>query len=232
MPGLNPDALTTLDTAELYLARTGGTGPAETEDDALIALYVNAASAAAQAYIERTLAPQEAAVTKRYRYEGGGFLNLEPWELRTVTGMTLYSDLPTTSQVALTAQSGTVESQWRLEPRQGSRLGTYMYVSLPRLAPRGIGWGGQEREVLGFTGASTVAGEIAGYEVAITGDWGAPYIPGDVELAVLVAVDNWYQNPAGFQRALMEGVEADQYPQALAEALPPASRALLTPYRR
>lgn len=206
-------ALTTVPAAELYLNRMGQGGSlgAEREDRAWIASLINQASAAIARYCEREFKPQVADATRVFRYDGSGFLSMAPSELRTVVSITLYTDQATSSQLVLAAQTASVASDYRLEPRELSNTGTYLWLTMPKLAP------------------------VGDYQVSVRGAWGATLVPADVERACLVTVKNWYMNPGEFSGASMMGENVtEQFEQGAPaeQGLPIAVRGLLTPYRR
>ncbi len=208
---LSAAALTTLEKAELFIARTGTQGSAvqEADDDTFLELLIESFSAAIPRYIARELKPQVTA-TRRFRYDGTGYLSLAPYDLRSASAITFGSDLVTSSQVLLAAQTASAESDYRLEPRQLSSLGTYTRLVLSTTFSR---WGYGKRG-----------------EVSITGDWGAVQpLPPDIEYACLIAVRDAYlsgtpQAPASDEFAAAE--------PSGPSSLPPSTRALLAPYLR
>jgi hypothetical protein len=218
------DALTTVENAKPHLGRSNVSVP---NDEDRIQQLINSYSRAIRLYTGRQFLPTEDAASKRYRYEGNGFLSLAPFELRSVTSVTLYTDLPQSSWVVLAAQSATVESQFRLEPRNGTPEGTYVWMTLPEigmfspLVPEPI-----------------VTRRGRGSEVTIAGNWGAGAVPADVELACIIAVANGYRNPEGFATrsmgplAFSENMEPVVLSDEAGQSLPRAARALLGPYRR
>lgn len=210
---LNPNALTTVDRVKKHLRRNGITDAA---GDELLELYINAYSNAIAAYCDRRFKPTETAVSKTFRYDGSGYLNLAPYELRALTLLEFDSDTVSPYFV--------LSSDYRLEPRGSDLLtGTYLWVSLPRL-DRGA-WPGNLPTPLDR-------------EVRITGDWGPASVPSDVELACVIACANAFRNPEGTaQRAGGGGMdfgEEDFGGEApgVGLSLPQDARAILGPYRR
>lgn len=162
---LNNDALVRHDQAEAWLDRQGVQLSEEGEDDQIIATLVNGASTAVQNEMDRKFRPLETGTAKKFRYDGSGYLSTAPYELRSVTSIVAYSDLPTASWWTLSAQTGVLESDYRLEPHAANTVGTYDYLTLPTIRPRNT--------------------SSADYEVTITGNWGVLTIPGDLQWLVL-----------------------------------------------
>lgn len=216
------DALTTVENARAYVGRPDDFTP---ELTLRVQLLINAYSAAIRRYTARQFLPLQAGLARRYRYDGAGYLSLSPSEATAVTSVVLGTDLPVASQRTLVAQSASVESEYRLEPRQKTYEGTYLWLVLPEL-------GRFNRTAP----VATVGREMRGYEVTVTGNWGAGVVPSDVELACLIAVANAFRNPEKFgSRSLgalsfAEGVEAGQSDES-GFSLPQGSRSLLYPYR-
>lgn len=221
---LGADALTTVDKAELYLDRTGGSGVNEQYDYDFLELLVGSLSTAVQRYTGRQFMPSETGVAKTFRYDGGGYLSLEPYEARAVTSIVLYSDLPTSAQVTLATQSSTQQADYRLEPRAKTIVGTYLWIALP-VFDASWQWGPTG-------GNARVNADTTERQVTVTGDWGVGSVPADVELATLIAVAHLYRNWSDFGTAQMGADQFSEPPEVEPFALPRASRALLTPYRR
>lgn len=165
-----PNALVTLKQAEVWLARNNIQLQGETEDDIILTILINGASQAIQNEI-RQLLPRETATAKTFRYDGDGMLSFAPYTLATHTSTVLYSDLEQAAWWTLTAQSATVQADYRLEPRQRNLLGTYDWMTVPKVQRR--------RQPDGD------------FEVTVTGDWGLANqaaVPGDIVWCVLEIV--------------------------------------------
>jgi len=181
---LNPDALTTVAKVQTRPGMAGVDG-GRIEDS------INAFSVAIKRYIRRQFKPTETGITKRFRYDGNGILDLgaddPPTELSLLTSITLYSDLPASSQLVLFAGDASSEADYRLEPRNKTEQGTYTWLVLP---------------LADFRRASTsltpIIGRVREAEVKIVGNWGAGVVPADVELACIREVTNDLRNPEGF----------------------------------
>jgi hypothetical protein len=190
-------------------------------------LLVNSYSRTIRHYTGRQFKPAETALTKSFRYDGLGLLILSKTELRTVSAIVLFSDLPAADQVTLQPASGSSEADYRLEPRQGTLEGTYLQIALKRLC----GWDFKTDSATGNAPSrSTVFAQVA-----ITGDWGAAVVPGDVEHALMIAIDNALKNPSAMASQSLGGLsfsEAIDAADATGQALPRDARALLHEYRR
>jgi hypothetical protein len=199
---LAANALTSVANARLWLRDSQA-------DQARLELMINSVSLLIAAYTRREFVPAVNAATRRFRYDGGGILSLAPYDLRSVTAIVLFSDLPSSSQRTLAAQSPTQAGEYRLEPRNRTPEQTWLRVALPVLpAPAG-------------------AARAFGYEVAVTGDWAVGSVPADVEEAALIAIEDMWRNPGGAaSRSLgaFEVVGEVPVPADAGDALPRAAR--------
>lgn len=196
------------------------------QDSKLVRL-LKAYSRAVANYSRREWIPTVDAEARRLTYNGLGYLTLDPWDLRSIDSIVMFTDLPTAQQRTLDPGSPTVEAEYRLLPAGLTAEGTYRSLSLPPSTPTG--------------GPFVVDGDIvyrsaSSSEITITGNWGIGFVPDDVELATLIAVKNAYENPSSFAAGQQGGFSfaevLDQNTQPLERLLPPAARALLSPYRR
>lgn len=194
---LNADALVTHAQAEAWLGRHDIQLSDEGEDDQVVATLVNGASAAVQSELDRKLRPLETAAAKKFSYDGSGFLSTAPFELRTLTSAVLYSDLPTSSWWTLAAQTSVLESDYRLEPHQTNTLGTYDFLTLPTTSQRRNG----------------------GYEVTLTGNWGATTVPGDIQWLVLEIIRLSYPTVLNVEATEDVGLTLTWLPRQLMEIL-------------
>jgi hypothetical protein len=162
-------------------------------------------------------------VSKTFRYDGSGYLNLSPFEIRTVTAVVMGSDLPTSQQVSLFVGDANTEAEFRLEPASKTVLGTYLWIALPIASMSRISWA----SIPGLT--------QGGRQVKITGDWGAPpgLIPADVQRACKIAVGQDFRNPEDYATRVGPGMTIDEtVPAEGPGALPPDSLKLLSAYKR
>lgn len=228
---LDPTALTTLHAVREYVLRN----PTDGSQDFQFRRLINSYSKAIYRYTRREWLPATAGAARKFAYSGAGFLSLAPYEARTVTAVTLFTDMPTANQRTLNVGSSTVESEFRLGPRGKTTEGTYLWIDI---ATRLLGLGAFSYLPNVYAPFWTVIGRDAGYEVTVTGDWGVGSVPTDVELALLVAIKDAYENPTGYAAGtegglqFVEQVESDTGPDARARNLPVESRALLIPYKR
>jgi hypothetical protein len=197
---LNPNALCTVAEAQTYMGHAAApTGPLEQ--------LINGYSEAIARYSGREWCPRTTAAARKFSYNGSGVLSLAPYELRTVSLVQRDTDDPSPTTIPAT--------DYRLQPRNRSEQGTYLWVALPCLVPSY-----QQFET----------------EVTITGDWGIATdhtgIPPDVKLAALVAVASGYRNPEWFAGRDLGALGLTVEAAAPGESLPDGTRRLLTPYRR
>jgi hypothetical protein len=220
-PSPSPDALTTVENARLLLSRSSSTSPPERDR---LQLLINAYSRQIRLYTGRQFVPGEDGAAKKFRYEGSGNLSLSPWELRSVTSVTLYTDLPQTGWHPLLEQAVDVESEFRLEPRQQTIDGTYLWMVLPLIGMYSP-----------LVPEPLITRRDRGHQVTVVGDWGVGSVPGDVELACMIAVANAHRNPAAFQSMATGGIQFTEPIEAgdsAGMALPKDARALLSAYKR
>lgn len=229
-----PNALTTLGETRRYVLRDGTDG---SQDEQLIDL-INAYSSAVVAYTRREWLPQTNGASRRFQYTGGGFLSLEPYELRNLTSITMYTDLPTASQRVLVAGSPSVQGEYRLHPANRSDEGTYQWITLPQSAYGVSGWGAPSYYNNPYPYGPVGRAAPLDFEVTVTGDWGVGTVPYDVNLAVRIAIKDAYENPTGYASGVEGGLsfqepaDAQIGSEARARNLPIEARALLTPYKR
>lgn len=213
---LNADALTSVANV---LARPGMAGVAQ----ARVEMSVNAFSTAIQRYARRQFKPTQTGVTKRFRYDGNGILELSvddpPTELSLVTSITLYSDLPASLQFVLSPGDSIWEADYRLEPRNKTAQGTYTWIALPRADYRR------------FSGSLTpILGHARQAEVMIVGNWGAGVVPADIELACIREVTDDLRNPEGYSSRSMGDFSFVEDPSA-SWPISRKTRQLLDSYR-
>lgn len=183
-------------------------------DATLLNILIPAYSRAIDDYAQREFSPT-ADATRRFRWNGNGYLSLAPYEIRSVTSIVVNADQPAGSQTTY-LPSDPAPLGYTLEPRMGTEDGTYFSLGLP-LYP--LSYVSRAREI----------------EVAVRGAWGMAAIPAPVKLACLMAVADGYRNPEGFATRSLGGFsfsEVQEEADAPGRSLPPDARALLTPYRR
>jgi hypothetical protein len=220
-------ALTSLEKARLQVLGDAD----DTAQDERLTDLVNAFSLSVINYVRRQFQPTEDGATKRFSYSGKGVIDLtviddQPYELRAVTAITLYSDMPASYQVVLSNGDASNEADYRLNPRNKTREGTYTWLLLPTqlsLPP------------VASTSPTRLGPELKEYEISITGDWGAGVVPSIVEKVVLRELANDFRNPEGFQnRSLGEFAVTEMIDGGGSGYAPLSwgSKRLLEPYRR
>lgn len=153
--------------------------PTDTSKDAHLELLAQTVSDAAAAHTNHRWALEDA-TAKTFRYdESDGFLDLAPWDLRSIDTVQVDTDI---SPVTLDA------SQFRKEPRNAPH-GVYSHLDL----------------YLGAGAASTSFWSDqqpgwAGREVRVTGSWGWETIPPSLKLAALELAAQIFSNPASAVR--------------------------------
>lgn len=218
--GLSTNALTTVSALSSFLDEPIAAG----DPRRLAERLINGYSSAIQRYTEREFMPKtptadsDPPVTRRFSYNGSGYLLLAPWDLRSLGGagyggtgaITLNTELPTASQWILSAGDTSTASEYRLDPPNSTVEGTYGLIRLPTFAEPGT----------------------VGREVSVSGYWGVGYVPVDVELACLMACElEWRREAQRAQRADFDTTE----PTAADRGgfwLPFEARSLLFPFMR
>ena len=137
----------------------------ETNDDALIGSYITRASHAIMRYTQREFAPATASATRRFEVYGYR-VSLAPYDLRSVTSVTLHPDDSSPKTVT--------SSEYRLEPVTSSD-GVYTRV----LLSAALDLGGSDSDVFGTS------------VLSIAGAWGFTSVPEDVEHAAISTVASW-----------------------------------------
>lgn len=179
----------------------------DTAQDQVISWLITRASRAITDHCRREFVPT-ASATREFVWSGGYVLSLAPYDLRSVTSVTLDSDLAVADQTVLTADD------YRLRPKPAPD-GVYQWVELRRRYPTDRHW--------------PRSGEWAEREVKIAGAWGFASIPEDVNLAAAVTVTDWFrERVAAFGARFNQETETVELP----EALPSGVRAMLLPYKR
>lgn len=156
--------LTTLASVREYLQLSAG----QTDTDALLSTFITQASQAIMRWTGREFAPQSAATTRKFRYEGGGVLRLAPYTLASsvTPTITIDTDGSTPSNTALTVDD------YRLEPRNAPD-GVYTHIELRNFGP---------------SARTSSVDYWRSRQVSITGTWGYASVPDDVKLAANIAV--------------------------------------------
>lgn len=177
--------------------------PADSTQDVLIGSFITSASVAIMGRIEREFAPATTGLTRTFEWPWEGeFLSLAPYDLRSVTSISVDTDQP--SPISLSVD------EYRLWPRP-SRDGTFMAVRL-RPFSSAIGrvmWGNRQ--------------------VQITGNWGFQEIPADVGHAAALTVVHWLNVNSAVFRAPDDNPDGYAPPK---RGIPPEAWDLLSRFKR
>jgi hypothetical protein len=217
--GLNADALTDV-TKVRRIPSLKNLPPDEGTNDWLEDT-INAYSRAIRHYTGREILPKTPGgnpestwLERKFPYDGLGFLNLEPFEVREIQELRLY-----TGTVAAQAFPA---SDWFAGPEHKTDEGTYLWLATRNLRETSL----------------TIAHEShwhGRWTVGVVGRWGAGVVPPDFEKACRIAVANYVLSPEGFTRRRIGELEADELTEpagTLGISLPQDSRYLLLPYQR
>lgn len=214
---LASNALTSLANAQAWLRRSHATGQAATDDTALLTLAINGVSEAARRYCAREFVDPSgtnADVTRTFEYDGSGYLDLAPYDLRSITSVAL-------AGLALTATTGAGDGDYVTLPRNGTAEGTILYLTI--------------RGYYKLGSASWIYSPVlATRDVVIVGKWGMTAVPADVELACLIAVSDLYRNPEQVSSRGSGDFTISELAEnpGSEEALSPGARKLLEQYVR
>lgn len=153
--------------------------------EARLNLLIPAAEDAVESYCGREFSPDNGK-QRSIAYDGNGYLDLSPWELRNLTSIEWDVGVPGTYRAA-------EASEYVLRGR--TRQGTWLWLALARVRrygeplfdplPRNLGW----------------------TNVRITGDWGCAAVPNEVVTATLIVITNQLENPSSAQTRGVGGVE-------------------------
>ena len=183
MPTLSANALVSVADAQAWLRRSHATGQSETDDITLLTQAINGVSSAIINLTEREPFDPTGANTdlaRTFEYDGSGYLNLAPYDLRSITSITLAGQ-------TLTATTGAGDGDYVPMPRNRNRWGTYDYLII-----RGYFKLGPSHFL-----SSPI---LRTRDIVITGKWGISYtggpsVPDEMVAACLIAVDDRYRNP-------------------------------------
>lgn len=214
---LGTRALVSLEDAREYVL---GNRLDDSQDRKLIR-RIKSMSEATYSFTNREWLPVAAATHNFYCNGRQRLVNFGEYDLVAPTMITAFTDHPTTSQSVLVAPSTTVEGDYRLGPVGGMKpAGTFKWLELSDW------W------------TATWPIPFQGFQVTVIGTWGIGTVPEDVKEAVLIAVENSFENP---ERAAVRAVGPLSYQEPLDtfattgdapwRALPAESRALLAEYR-
>lgn len=192
--------LTTVDSVRQFMQFRD----ADTEQDPIIPSLVTAASRAIMRDCQREFKTGVADGTAReFEYKGDGFLDLGPFDLRALADPGVEVDSDGDSPTTITTD------QYRLYPFPNAE-GVFTALRLD------VSWQGSFNR-------------WPVRRVRVTGDWGWPSVPDEVETACIITVATWLRRDvSAFSTTFSIPEDRLERP----EAIPSAARALLAPFRR
>lgn len=147
-------------------------GVTDTDRDDAIDDLINQASEWIISTAEQEFAPALNAATRRVEYAGGGVIRVNPFTLRSITAMSF--------DPAGTPQAYTLSDGYRLRGGKGSRR----YQVFDRIV---------------LASAWPAYGAVGGIgSVDITGNWGWPLVPRDIERCTKRLVEMWFRSEIAF----------------------------------
>lgn len=149
--------LTTVTDVRAYLQKPG----TDSGQDAIIGNLITRASRLILNWTGREFAPATTGGTQTYWYQGGGWLSLAPYDLRSAGTVTIDTETPSPSTL-------TANLMYFLEPLP-TRFGVYEQF---RFAPGLEAW-------------------VKPRQVTVVGDWGFATVPDDVAQACISTVSVW-----------------------------------------
>lgn len=177
--------LCSLADVRLYLQTPAG----ETDGDPAIAAIISRASATIRSYTQRQFGLDELGVTRTFQVRPGGLVVLAPWDLRTLTNLSVVG-------IAYTEAAGQIQLRPVHKP-----LGTYDRLRIdPLLLPLD-------------------SSRWQGSTVAVTGDWGITTLPLDVVQATVETAVIWLRRDvAAFSTVLRIDEDTVERPASLPTA--------------
>jgi hypothetical protein len=191
--------LTTLEAVRAFMQK----GATDTAQDDLIEALIPAASRVIMQWTGREFAPATASATRKFAYRGGGFLDLAPYDLRSISSAQV--DTNTTSATTLAATT-----DYAFSPLN-SQDGVYTALTFPSLT------------------VFDRPGQDSYREISITGAWGFAEVPADVQHWCNVTIVMWLRDDVS---AFSSGFDANTDRFVRAGSLPDAVKAGLAVYRR
>lgn len=178
---------------------------ADTAQDALIETLIDSVSHHIMLYTNREFVPPGTAqVTRVFRYNGGGVLDLAPYDARSVSQVRIDTD--TTSPTTLSSDQ---------------------YRTAPVTCPDGVY---THLHLLGVNVPVSTVEHYPMYRVVeVTGVWGFAAVPKNVELAANITIQYILRTTSQFMGDEFDGTAGMAGARI---AIPGAARDLLSPYRR
>lgn len=177
----------------------------DTAQDALIETLIHSVSHHIMIYTNREFVPPGSSpVARSFRYNGGGVLDLAPYDARTVTQVRIDTD--TTSPTVL---DSTQYKTWPLPAADG----VYTHLHL-----------------IGVNVPPTTTEQHPVYRVVeVTGVWGFASVPPNVELAANITIQYILRTTSQY---MSDEFDTTAGLAGARIAIPGAARDLLAPYRR
>lgn len=177
----------------------------DTAQDALIETLIDSVSHHILIYTNREFVPPGTAqVAREFRYNGGGVLDLAPYDARSVSQVRVDTD--TSTPTILT---------------------TDQYRKAPVTCPDGVY---THLHLRGVSVPPTTTEDYPVYRVVeVTGIWGFPAVPKNVELAANITIQYVLRTTSQF---MSDEFETTAGLAGARIAIPGAARDLLAPYRR
>lgn len=193
----HPSDLTTIGRVKVWLGQT------DPSNDPQLQQLTTAASAAVMAYCQREFAPISTGVTRTFPLLGDGYIRFGGWDLQTATQVQIDTDTASTPTTI-------PDTQYQLGPVSKPN-GVYTMLRFYTFSVGPI-----LRQAMGIP-----------RQVAVTGTWGWPSIPADVEQACIIAASKWFKrDQVSYSNELPVPAPSDGL------NLPLDARVLLAPYRR
>jgi hypothetical protein len=190
---------------------------AETSRDSLISSLITAYSTAIMDEVDREFRPVTGSVgtptTRRFRMPFAEYrLDLAPYDLASISSVTLHPE--STSPITLTP--------------------TVQYQGQPVSQPDGVYTSIKFSSLMTGIFTSQTALNFSYVLIDVSGVWGFPSVPEAVKQAAIIAVSSALRRDiAGFDMAFEDGSPTSLRPDTAGTfGLPPATRRLLSPYRR
>lgn len=210
--------LITLD--QLRAAEGIAPGDVDVTRDVRYALAIEQASAAIETMCDRNFGAPLIMETREWEYDGSGFAEID--DATAITGVTYsISGFDTVIQPI----------QWRAEPF-AKQQGVYTYLAVPA-------WGPMFSPEMGFLQNIDVFAREGrfvslGPTLKVTGTWGWPKVPPDVQRAVIYTAANFAERPDPY---ITESIAGYSHTSAIRGdfaniAIPESAKELLFPYIR
>lgn len=194
--------LTTLEDVRLHQQRTDS---GNTTQDAILSALIVTASAMVEDWTQRRFTEGGSVATpvaRLFRYDGQGVLNLAPFDLQSLSGVTIDSDTDTPTDLT--------DDQYKLWPIPAEH-GVYSHLHL-----RGL------PVARGFSGSPEYR------EVEVSGVWGWDAVPDPVERATIMLVLELLSRTSSWKNDAFDALSS----AGGGVSIPLHIRMMLAPYKR